>query len=497
MDVYSSVLENPAYSFKLRPMNHQLRALYEGADAIDWGFFMEMGTGKTKVLLDNAAYLFNKGQIQGLLVVAPKGVFHNWTYEQIPEHMAIPYTLLEWSSTVRNEKEMYRFFKADPKRLVILVMNIETLSTGRGRYVARDFLKSMPRTMMAVDESTTIKSLSSSRTDVAIQLGRIAKYRRLLSGDPMDRSPDDIYGQSQFFGPQYLGFTSLYAFRAQYCLVKTEKKRDSEGKVVREYPVIMGYKNLDELRAKVKTFSTRVLKSECLDLPPKVYVTREVILTEEQIRMLRSIKKEAIAYLANQQVVTAPMVITRLVKMHQIVNGFIKDDFGQYHDIVSNKYSELMSCIEETSGKILIWCRYRRNVEKIMELIQKTYGSRSFVHYYGGTIGDERPEMVRKFKENDDCRFFIGNPAVGKYGLTLTQSSTSIYFSNSFKLEDRAQSEDRIHRIGQGADKVTYVDLVCRGTIDETVILNLKNKREIANEVVGGPNDWQRWFTDQ
>ena len=189
-------------------------------------------------------------------------------------------------------------------------------------------------------------------------------------------------------------------------------------------------------------------------------------------------------------------IITRLEKQHQVVCGFIKDDQGNEHEVANNKYNELMSVLEETSGKVLIWCGYRHNVKKVIQLLTDKYGHRSLVHYYGGTTGDERPQMVKKFKENDDCRFFVGNPSVGKYGLTLTQSSTSIYLSNSFKLEDRTQSEDRIHRIGQGADKVTYVDLICRRTIDEKIIMNLKAKRDLANEIVGGPDDWRRWFTD-
>lgn len=496
MSVYSSILENPAYKFKLPPMNHQLQALYEGGPATDWAYFMEMGTGKTKVLLDNATYLFNMGLINGLLVMAPKGVFHNWTYEEIPKHMAIPYTVMEWSAAARNQEDIYRYFKPDPKRLVILVMNIETLSVGQGRYIARDFLKKTGRCMMAIDESTMIKSVKSERSKVAIALGRIAKYRRLLSGDPMLRSPDDIYGQSLFFGPQFLGFSSLYAFRARYVEMKKVELKNSDGEIVKSYPTVTGFRNLDDLKARVKTFSTRVLKKDCLDLPPKVYLVREVEQTIEQRQLIKKIKTEAIAILSREAVVTAPMVIARLAKIHQVACGFIRDDMKVDHPVANKKYDELMGVLEETTGKVLIWCRYRHNVQEVIKLIHKNYGPQSFVHYYGGTSGDERPEMVRKFKEKDDCRFFIGNPSVGKYGLTLTQSSTSIYFSNSFLLEDRTQSEDRIHRIGQGADKVTYIDLVTKGSLDEVVISNLKNKREIANEIVGGPEDWRRWFTD-
>lgn len=496
MNVYSSILDNPAFTFKLPPMNHQLQALYEGADAVDWAFFMEMGTGKTKVLLDNAAYLFRKGQIQGLLVMAPKGVYRNWTNEEIPKHMAIPYTCLTWSASQRNEAEIYKYFKPDPHRLVILVMNIETLSTGSGRYIARDFLKKTGRCMMAVDESTMIKGVSATRSKIAIALGRLAKYRRLLSGDPMLRSPDDIYGQCLFFGPQYLGYYSIYAFRSHFVEMKKVPLKNRDGEVTREFSKPNGFKHLDELKSLVKTFSTRVLKRDCLDLPPKVYQVREVLQTEEQRRIIHSLKEKAIAILSNERIVTAPMVIAQMMKIHQVACGFIRDDQKVDHPIANKKYDELMTVLDETTGKVLIWCRYRHNIEQIIQMLAKEYGPRSLVHYYGGTTDDERPEMVRKFKEEADCRFFVGNPAVGKYGLTLTQSSTSIYFSNSFLLEDRTQSEDRIHRIGQGADKVTYVDLVTKGSIDEKVIQNLKEKREIANEIVGGPDDWKRWFTD-
>ena len=499
MDYKTQVLNSPAYDFVMPPMEHQAKALYLSGDEPDFAYFMEMGTGKTKVAIDNAVHLYLKGLIQAVLVMAPKGAYMNWSSVELPKHTpkTVRHRVLVWSSLEKDQVALTRQFASRSGELVFLIFNVESMSMGRGPGVAKDFLMANPRTMWIIDESTCIKNYNSKRSKNILALRRYANYRRILTGDPLTRSPMDIYGQCSFLGADKLGFSSPVAFRSRYCTIETKQLRDPKtGKITREFPVITGTQRIDELKAKITRFSYRVLKSECLDLPPKVYVTREVPLTDEQRKIIRTLKKEAIAYFDSVPVVTAPLVLTRLIKQHQVVCGYLKTDTGDEIAIANNRLSALMETLEETDGKVLIWANYRYNIKEIYEAISKEYGPESVVHYFGDTTGEERPLAVNRFNNDPTCRYFVGNPATGRYSLTLTVSSTCIYYSNSYNMEFRNQSEDRIHRIGQSADKVTYVDLISRRTADEVIIQNLKSKRDMANDIVGGSTAWKNWFID-
>lgn len=499
MDHKSYILNSPDYKFVMPPMGHQATALYLSGEEKDFAFLMEMGTGKSKVAIDNVVYLYLKGLIQAVLVMAPKGAYLNWPNVELPKHLPpdVPYRILTWSSLERDVNAFERQFKSRNGELVILVFNVESMSAGRGPDVAKAFLMANMKTAWIIDESTCIKNHKSKRSKNIVALRRYANYRRILTGDPLTRSPMDIFGQCLFLGADKLGFTSEFAFRSRYCTIETKQLRDPKtGKVIREYPTITGTQRTDELKEKLKRFSYRVLKSECLDLPPKVYVTREVPLTEDQKKILKTLKKEAIAYLDSVPVVTAPLVLTRLIKQHQVVCGFLKTDDGQEVPIENNRLDSLMGMLEETEGKVLIWANYRFNIQEIYDAIAREYGAEAVVHYFGDTTNEERPVAVNRFNNDPACRYFVGNPATGRYSLTLTVSSTCVYYSNSYNLEYRNQSEDRIHRIGQRADKVTYVDLISRRTADETIIHNLKAKRDMANDIVGGSTAWKNWFND-
>jgi SNF2 family DNA or RNA helicase len=184
--------------------------------------------------------------------------------------------------------------------------------------------------------------------------------------------------------------------------------------------------------------------------------------------------------------------LTQLMRLHQICCGHVKLDDGQQIDIPSNRITELLSVLEETSGKVIIWANYRRDIENIRLALQKEYGMTAVATYYGDTEMEERQDIVTNFQDPDhDLRFFVGNPRTGGYGLTLTAANTVIYYSNSFDLEVRLQSEDRAHRIGQ-TNKVTYVDLIAKDTVDEHIVQALRNKINIASQVLG--EDFKDWI---
>ena len=304
-----------------------------------------------------------------------------------------------------------------------------------------------------------------------------------MTGSPITKNPLDLYTQCEFLDPWLLDFTSYYAFRNRYAEMKTMHLRGRSIQVVSEF------KNLGELSETVKNFSYRVLKEDCLDLPPKNFIKRHITLTPAQKKIYEQMKKAAMAVL-NGKVTTTMTVLTQLMRLHQITCGHFTADDGSVQKVKSNRMSELMSILEDMDGKAIIWANYQRDIENIVDEITDKYGSESVVDYYGLTPQEDRQDNIRKFQNNPECKFLVGTPQTGGYGITLTQANTVIYYSNGYDLEKRLQSEDRAHRIGQ-KKTVTYIDLICEDTVDEKIVKALRDKINIASEVMGEElKDW-------
>jgi len=467
------------YKFKTTPYKHQMTALEKSWNKENFAYFMEMGTGKTKVLIDNLSMLYDKGKVNGALIVAPKGVVKTWYEQELPAHLVdhIECVSVLWQSNITKKQQEHLDMLFMPGLgLHILIMNVESLSTDKGVNFARKFLSSH-NTLMAIDESTTIKTPTAKRTKNIISLGKLAKYRRIMTGSPVTKNPLDLYTQCLFLDPYLLNFQSYYAFRNRYAIMKTMHVRG------RSIQVVHKFQNLNELSETVKTFSDRVLKEDCLDLPPKIFMKRHVALTSDQKKIYDQMKKQAIAVL-NGKVTSTMTVLTQLMRLHQITCGHFTADDGTTQAVDSNRIKELMGVLDETEGKAIIWANYQLSVGEIIQAIIKEYGEDSYVHYYGLTSQEERQDNIRKFQNDPKCRFLVGTPQTGGYGITLTQAHTVIYYSNSYDLEKRLQSEDRAHRIGQ-TKTVTYIDLIAEDTVDEKIVKALRDKINIASEVMG------------
>ena len=473
------------YKFKTTPYKHQMIALEKSWNKENFAYFMEMGTGKTKVLIDNLSMLYDKGKVNGALIVAPKGVVKTWYEQELPAHLVdhIECVSVLWQSNITKKQQEHLDMLFMPGLgLHILIMNVESLSTDKGVNFARKFLSSH-NTLMAIDESTTIKTPTAKRTKNIISLGKLAKYRRIMTGSPVTKNPLDLYTQCLFLDPYLLNFQSYYAFRNRYAIMKTMHVRG------RSIQVVHKFQNLNELSETVKTFSDRVLKEDCLDLPPKIFMKRHVALTPDQKKIYDQMKKQAIAVL-NGKVTSTMTVLTQLMRLHQITCGHFTADDGTTQSVDSNRIKELMGVLDETEGKAIIWANYQLSVGEIIQAIIKEYGEDSYVHYYGLTSQEERQDNIRKFQNDPKCRFLVGTPQTGGYGITLTQAHTVIYYSNSYDLEKRLQSEDRAHRIGQ-TKTVTYIDLIAEDTVDEKIVKALRDKINIASEVMGEElKDW-------
>ncbi len=429
------------YKFKTKPYAHQLEALQKSWATDTYALFMEMGTGKSKVLVDNIAMLYDKGAIRAALIVAPKGVYKNWDSIEFPTHMPdhIEHTKVLWDPVITKKKqeELDTLFKDDDK-LKILIMNVEAFSTQKGLKYAQEFLNIfVGRALIGIDESTTIKNPTAKRTKNILTIGNLAKYRRILTGSPVTKSPLDLFSQCMFLDPFHLGYDSYYAYRSRYAHMI---EKNFGGRTVQ---IVDSYRRLGELSDKLEKFSYRVLKEDCLDLPEKVFTKRIVELSDEQKRLYRQMKELALATLEKEgKIMSSVNVITQMMRLHQITCGHFKADDGTVKHLKNNRLDVLMH----------------------IALFQEKKGP---------------------------TRYFVGNAQTGGYGITLTAANTVIYYSNNYDLEKRLQSEDRAHRIGQ-TGSVTYVDLIAENTVDETIVKALRKKINIANEIMG--EDIKEWI---
>ena len=467
------------YKFKTRPYKHQLTALEKSWNRETYAYFMEMGTGKTKVLIDNAAMLYDKGKIDGLLIIAPKGVIGTWYNQELPAHLPdhIENVTVLWQPLInkKQQSKLNTLFEIS-NDLHILIMNVEAFSTDKGVKFAKKFLLSH-NTLMAVDESTTIKNPKALRTKSIVEISKMAKYRRVLTGAPVTKNPLDLYAQCYFLDPEHLGHSSYYSFRMRYAIMKTAFISG------RSIQLVSGFRNLAELSEKIQPFSYRVLKEDCLDLPPKIYMKRSIDLTSEQKKVYKQMKEEALAELHGKQITTMT-ALTQLMRLQQITCGHFVADDGTTQPIKSNRLNELMDILDEVEGKAIIWAHWQKDIQNIVKEIKKVHGPCSVVDYYGLTPQDQRDKNKDAFQNDSKVRFLVGTPQTAGYGLTLTAANTVIYYSNGYDLEKRLQSEDRAHRIGQ-KKSVTYIDIIAEDTIDKKIQDSLRKKINIASEVLG------------
>jgi SNF2 family DNA or RNA helicase len=468
------------YKFKTRPYKHQLKALEKSWEKSYFAYFMEMGTGKSKVLLDNIAMLYDQGKVDGALIVAPKGVIGTWYNQEIPEHLPdhIENVPVLWQANITKgqSRKLGTLFKTG-EELHILIMNVEAFSTQKGVDFAAKFL-SCHKCLMAIDESTTIKNPDAKRTKNICKLAPYAKYKRILTGSPVTKSPLDLYKQCDFLHPELLDHSSYYTFRTRYAIMKTANFGG------RSVQIVVGYRHLAELAEKLKVFSYRVLKDDCLDLPPKTFMKRIVKLTPAQEKVYKQMKFLALAEMEGKQMSTAT-VLTQLMRLHQITCGHFTADDGTIRDIKNNRITELLDTLDEIDGKVVIWAHYQYDVETIVKHLKKEYGDNSFVTYYGKTPMKERQDNIKKFQDlKSPVRFFVGTTQTGGYGITLTAASTMIYYSNGYDLEKRQQSEARIDRIGQKFP-MTYIDIMSEDTVDERIVKALRKKINIATQIMG------------
>lgn len=479
----------PDFPYKTQPYSHQRDALRFLARRGKYaGLFMEQRTGKTKVILDEAAWRFMKGEIRALLILAPSGVHTNWVREEIPLHLtdAIESVVIEWDTGKSKTKRFQEAFRdavsrGREDRLIILAMNIETLITDGGKKAIKTLMRHHP-TMMVIDESTDIKTAGAKRTRSAKALGRRATFRRILSGFPDPEGPIDFYGQLSFLSPHIIG-SNVTTFKERYA--EFEQKWYGGDKPVK---VITGYKNLDELTRIVAKYCFRVRRDQVFDLPDKVYQKRYFELSSEQRRMYDELEaKWTTDYIEDGAEVSASLTIVRLLRLQQIASGYVPTDSGEEPERrITGPNPRLLAMLDhigKIDGQIIIWYRYRMDGDLLMDKLGND------AVRWDGTTKKTREAGKVKFIEGK-ARYFIGSPRAAGRGLTLKMATASYYFSHYWSLEARVQSEDRA--VGEKDWPPLYVDMMGTDTVDERIIAALRAKDSLARLVLGDPT--RKWI---
>lgn len=450
---------------------------------------MEQGTGKSKVAIDTSVHLYSNGRIECFIVVAPLGATVNWEAELIPDHMPESVnnaTLVYHTSKVETKKwqKKYGDWLKHSVGLRTLIINIDAVNTKKGYRFLEKILQTF-NCLLVIDESSRIKNPRVNRTKHLIKLGQYARFRRIMTGTPLTQSPLDFYAQFAFLDEDIIGEPSAYTFNAEYSVLIDVNhglmkhliergikhmpqitKKDKRGKPI--------YKNLDKLAELVAPYSYRITKEECLDLPPKVYEKFYHELTAEQKPIYMRLEEMLQIQLLDSSIKTVTQ-LTSLLRLQQLLSGHVPD----LQPIPTTRYDALKEIIDDLpeNASIIVWARFIEEIKQIHSMWPD-----DSVTYYGATSKADRKIAVQDFQA-ETKRIFIGQQGSGGVSLTLTAASYVIYFSNTFSLEQRLQSEDRAHRIGQ-EKKVTYIDIVCADTIDEMIINTLRTKSDLSIAVL-------------
>jgi SNF2 family DNA or RNA helicase len=514
-----------------------------------WALFWEQGTGKSRAIIDLAGYLFVTGKIDAVLVVAPNGVHRNWVTDEIPAHtpeeIADHVRAFAYSSGKASTKTHANSLRAllAHQGLAWLTISYDAFTTANAKKATLAFFNKR-RVLYVLDEAHYIKNPTADRTRSILRSSRFAVYRRLLTGTPIAQGPFDTYSQIKFLDDgfwQSRGLPTYTEFKQHFGVWKkgwnpAAFNRETKANTGAEYDVLVGYRRLDQLQEMLKGIATRVTKDQALSLPPKLYSRRTFPLSPEQAKLYAQIRDDFIAWLDSgpaPEVVVSPepngcascggtgelevegfiypcpdcsapadaapggraviaaLAITRLLRLQQITSGYLPVEAGEPEYLIpgpNRRLSLLGDLVEEAAHQVIVWARFQKDITMILEEL-KARGITA-VRYDGLVSDDEREAGKTAFKKGE-AKAFVANPAAGATGLTLTEAKTVIYYTNSFKLIDRLQSEDRAHRIGQ-TNEVLYIDLVAEDTVDDKIVEALRNKKNIASQITG--DELREWL---
>jgi len=430
-------------------LNVQQAALLAGSSEKGFAYFMEMGLGKTLVAYMDFLDKVNKGECHRMVVVCPNSFKGGWVDEAAKHSLNV-------ITHVYNSGDDYnngRFLRGPFDRPPVLIVNYEAIRAQHVQDYIYKFIKNRP-CFIVFDESIQLKNNKSEQTQGALLLAKHFNFRRVLSGKPITQGPHDLWGQMRAIG--LLDGKNYYAFKTAFCRMGGYMNKK-----------VIGAQNEDILSELVDHAIFRATKSDWTDLPPKLYTQREYEMAPLMRQQYRQMEQEFVLWLENDENVTVEAAITKYIKLAQIASGFIIKEDGSVTELISPTANPRVKLIKEIlereiTGKVIV-CYNHRYAFKIL--------NESFADYNPAWIqGNMSTEALRHqqdlFNNDPKCRMLLAQIRASKYGFTLlggpeveNRCATTIFFENTFSLDDRSQVEDRNHRHGQTSEKVIYVDL--------------------------------------
>lgn len=442
-----------------------------------FGLLFEMGCGKTITAIAIMGAGYNQKKVHKVLIVAPTSVCPVWAneleaYADFPCRTAI--LLGEKKKRLKQIQEL----KGDFSACLVAIINYESV----WREEIFQALKQWRPDFIIADESQRIKNARAKQSKAMYELGDLAKYKLILTGTPISNHPLDLFGQYRFLDRTVFG-GRFYRFRERYAIMGGFQNKE-----------VVQYQNLDELTKKAYGIAFRITKEDALDLPEQVFINRFVSFSKKEETIYKKLCKQNIAELENGATISAPTVLTKLLRLQQFTGGFLPSDDDPTPELVfRGKLQALKEMLEdyvmEEKKKIVIFCRFRAEIDLIEKQL-KHYQIPS-IRIDGNVAMQERDSRVQAFQEDPAIMAAVLQISTAGVGITLTAAELCVYYSTTFSYTDYAQSLSRIHRIGQ-RNVCTYIHLIVQGTIDETILYALKKKQSIANLVID--KGWKQLF---
>lgn len=467
--------------YKIKPWAHQLKAIEAAKDVNNFALLFDVGTGKSLTQINILRHKYKQhNQILPTLILCPLIVMENWKRELLANSNILPLKILTLTGTgLQRAQALKEMMGKD--RNTIVIANYESLAIDK---VFAALVAWAPQAIVC-DESHQIKNLSSKRTKRVIALGDLAKYRYIMSGTPVLNTPMDLFAQYRFLDRGASFGSNYFTFRGTYFYDKNAGM-----------PPTKYFPNWQIKPGSLETFNTIIhktgmvaKKSECLDLPPLVRKPIYVELSTEQKRLYLELKKDLVTFL-NDKACTAPLAITKSLRLQQIVSGYVvgEDLQGEKSEIIlkeNPRADALKDLLEDLAPnhKVIIWAVFKNNYETIRGVCEKL--GVKYVEVHGGIATKDKFSNVDAFNTAPDCRVLIGHPGSGGIGINLVASSVSIFYSRNFSLGQDLQAEARNYRGGSEIhESILRIDLITKDTIDEVIQTALANKQEISDKLL-------------
>lgn len=473
------------YPLRLPNFKHQQTEWDRHRDDDARALLWQMRTGKTKATLDVACYRYAKGDIDGVLVLAPNGVHVNWVRRQLPIHMweTVKYQAHAWQSSEAHKPGHAASLERTLSYwggLAILAVNSESIIHDKPAAIIKRFLKKR-RIMLVVDESHDFRSPGSRRTKRVKALKNYCKIRRILTGTSTSNSPLAAYSQFNILEDGALGYTRFSDFEANFATFISKTTRGGQ-----TYQSLEGYRNLDDLQEQIAKWASVVLREDVDDMPELVMDERTVVLPDRLMDAYRTLIKEMIVELEDGGEVEAIDGGARLIKLQQMLGGWVIDSEGNVRDLVSDDENpRLQALIEEVTSadrKGIVWCKYREDIRRVLRAL--TAAGKKCVEYHGAVHSQsKRQQAIDDFNNDPSVDVFVGQPKAGGQGLDLSAADLILWYSHTFDLIERDQANERATQIG--GRTVTLKDFITPGTVDEYIIANLNKKRSVSDSLTG------------